>query len=92
MSTRKMDTVLAAIGREAARAHMRYGDFTSAHEAYGVLAEEVGELLEAIRSNNPEAVYREALQVSAVAYRLALLAELAMRGERDAFRARSGWA
>ena len=56
---------------EAVKARGRYGDFTSTHEAYGVLCEEVDELLSAIRANMAEEVLEEAIQVSAVALRLA---------------------
>lgn len=52
-------------------AEVRYGPFKSAHEAYGVLAEEMAELLDAIRANASESVRSEAIQVSAVARRLA---------------------
>lgn len=55
---------------EMARAEQRYGDFTSSHEGYGVLAEEVAELLDAIRANDGDAIAKEALQVAAVALRL----------------------
>lgn len=56
---------------EASRAELRYGPFHSTHEAYGVLAEEVAELFAAICANDLGAVEREAVQVSAVAARLA---------------------
>lgn len=55
---------------EADRAERRYGPFTSTHEGYGVLAEEMAELLDAIRANDGTAVEREALQVAAVAFRI----------------------
>ena len=58
--------------KEKHDATLKYGPFASAHEGYGVLAEEVAELLEAIRSNDRESVQIEACQVSAVAWRLAL--------------------
>lgn len=62
------DTVKA---REQA-ARTKYGCYTSTHEAYGVLAEEVAELLDAIRSNRPDAVRREAIDVAACALKLAV--------------------
>lgn len=71
---------------EAAAADRKFGPFTSTHEAYGVLAEEVLELLEAIRANDRDAVAREAIQVSAVAMRLAECCE------RRPFMERSGFA
>lgn len=52
-------------------ARARYGEFSSTHEAYGVLAEEVDELLDAIRCNDAQWVIDEAIDVAAVAIRLA---------------------
>lgn len=75
-----------AIRIEADAALNRYGPFTSSHEAYGVLAEEVAELLDAIRSNKRFSVQREAIQVAAVAMRLAEQLESGL----DAFLQRSG--
>lgn len=62
----------------AAIAIDRYGEFASTHEAYGVLAEEVDELLDAIRCNDAQWVIDEAIDVAAVAIRLAN--EIANRG------------
>ena len=55
-------------------AYLKYGQFTSTHEAYGVLAEEVAELLDEIRANNRDGVINEAIDVAAVATRLAIAA------------------
>lgn len=66
-----MDETLAAVRAEAERAADRYGPFTSTHEALGVLVEEIEELRGAIRDNVIEAVKLEAIQVAAVAARLA---------------------
>lgn len=63
--------VIDAVRREAVRAERKYGSPRSAHESYGVLAEEMAELLEAIKANNAKRVRDEAVQVSAVAARLA---------------------
>ena len=63
----------------------RYGSFTSTHEAFGVLAEEVAELLDAIRANKLESVRGEAIQVAAVALRLA-----ASCRNNGSFQSRSG--
>lgn len=63
-------TILEEIHAEAERASKRYGDFTSTHEALGVLTEEYHELLDAVRENAVEAVAIEALQVAAVALRI----------------------
>ena len=62
---------LHEIGEEAERARKKWGPFRSSHEAYGVLAEEMAELLEAIHANEDLCARREALQVAAVAYRFA---------------------
>lgn len=70
MSITRSD-VDAAIRQEIDLAEHRYGDPTSTHEAYGVLAEELDELLDAIRLNDAILIRREAVQVAAVATRLA---------------------
>ena len=59
------------INIEGDRAEDRYGPFKSTHEGLGVLTEEYHELMEAIRSNDLRAVEREAIQVAAVAARIA---------------------
>ncbi len=64
-------SVIDRVAAEMQSASDRYGDFTSTHEGYGVLAEEVDELLEAIRSNDRSRIEDEAVQVSAVAARIA---------------------
>lgn len=61
-----------AIHGERVKADARYGSFKSSHEGLGVLLEEFDELKRAIHSNDLDAVRREAIQVSAVAWRLAL--------------------
>ena len=70
------ESTLGAIRFEADEAQAKYGDFASAHEAYGVLAEEVTELFEGVRMSQlssacPEVIRREAVQVAAVALRIA---------------------
>ena len=64
-------TLLALWDKERQTAESKYGPFASAHEGYGVLAEELSELLEAIHGNDAQRVIVESIQVSAVAYRLA---------------------
>jgi NTP pyrophosphatase (non-canonical NTP hydrolase) len=83
------DTVNAIIS-EALEAEKRYGPYRSTHEAFGVLAEEVAELLDAIRSNSPAIVRAEAIQVAAVAMRLADQCD-AMVGLDSEFSDRSGF-
>lgn len=62
---------LAHLDAEATLADEGYGPFTSSHEGLGVLLEEVAELQDAIRSNVDVAIACEALQVAAVALRIA---------------------
>ena len=81
-----MIDAIAEVESEAETAQLRYGDFTSTHEALGVLAEEFSELIEAVRSNDLETIRSEAVQVSAVALRLAAQCSLPI----EAFRKRSG--
>lgn len=64
-------TLSQALRKEADDARDLWGPFRSAHEAYGVLAEEVMELLQAIHHNDIDHARREALQVAAVAFRFA---------------------
>ena len=61
--------------QELARIRSGYKTFASCHEGYAVLLEEVDELWEEIRIKDNErdysALYTEAIQVAAVAMRLA---------------------
>jgi hypothetical protein len=75
---------------EAEAARAKYGDFTSTHEALGVLEEERDELRAAIHENKLAAIQREAIQVAAVALRLADVCQRAIDGEAPVFRDRSG--
>lgn len=75
MSTRWAAAV-EAITQEAGAAQGKFGDFASMHEAFGVLSEEVAELFEGVRmqQGNPhraDVIRREAIQVAAVAMRIA---------------------
>ena len=74
--------------KEAARTQDKFGDFASMHEAYGVLAEEFAELFDAVRMRQNEngidehgqvhtrgeCIRDEAIQVAAVALRIAMQA------------------
>jgi NTP pyrophosphatase (non-canonical NTP hydrolase) len=71
------------VAREAVTAEVKYGSFTSAHEGYGVLAEEVAELLAAIRSNKLFSIQEEAIQVAAVALRIAQSLENSATAKRS---------
>lgn len=57
---------------EARRAteELNFPRFTSLHEGYAVLLEEVDEMWEEIKSNNKEAAVYEAIQVAAMALRI----------------------
>lgn len=61
---------------EAGLAYIKHGDLHSLHEGYGVLMEEVEELFDEIKNKNhdPGDVFKESLQVAAVAIRIAYLA------------------
>ncbi len=63
--------MLLKIEAEAEASRARWGAYRSQHEAYGVLAEEVHELLCAIQANDEASIRHEAMQVAAVAFRLA---------------------
>jgi NTP pyrophosphatase (non-canonical NTP hydrolase) len=82
--------LLEEIRDEAQSAHDRYGQFTSTHEALGVLVEEIDELKRAIQKNEMGSVAMEARQVSAVAGRLFAHADAALQGCAVEFCKRSG--
>ena len=63
---------LTAIIAKAEAAVDRYGPFASTHEALGVACEEWDELRAAIHANDLESVHKEAIDLAAVLYRLAL--------------------
>lgn len=65
---------LAQIDAERERADKRYGVFASSHEGLGVLVEECDELRDAVRSNNLTEIRLEAIQIAAVAARIAISA------------------
>jgi len=83
-------THVYAIVAEAEAARDKYGDFTSTHEALGVLVEEFDELRAAIHANDLAAISKESCQVAAVALRLHDVCERALAGEADGFKKRSG--
>jgi hypothetical protein len=67
--------VIEEAGKEAERAIERHGDFHSAHEAYGVLAEEVHEfwmeVLQKRHLRSPARMQAELIQIAAVAMKAA---------------------
>ncbi len=78
--------VLDRIYVEAQQSHLKYGSPTSMQESLGVLLEEFNELQEAIHVNDARAIEAEAIQVAAVAYRLAF----AIASDNRQFMVRSG--
>lgn len=87
-----LNQVLDDVRLEAAKASEAHGPFNSDHEAYGVLLEELDELWEHVKMKRPmrnrEAMYREAVQVAAVAARFARrVAALGVRSLADDDRA-----
>lgn len=86
-----MSKVQGEILAEVRRAGEKYGNLHSTHEGYGVLVEEVDELLDEIRLNNARTIRREAIQVSAVAMRLAEMCDMVLDGGNREFSKRSGF-
>lgn len=61
--------ILQDIQNEYDYAVKTYGNFTNIHEAYGVLAEEMYEVLKAIHENKTRDTYMEVSQVAAVCFK-----------------------
>lgn len=82
-----MNRVLAKADAELSEriyyAVSRYGPFASTHEALGVASEEWDELREAIRANDLCAIREEALDLAAVAFRLADACADGMRADTE---------
>lgn len=64
--TTRVQQAIEEIAVEVLWAMAKHGPLHSPHEGYGVLMEEVDELLEAIRRNDPVRVREEAIQVAAM--------------------------
>lgn len=79
-------TVMPELVTRISAADEKYSDYTSTHEAMGVITEEYAELIEAVRANDLTAVRSEALDIAAAAIRLAM----ACGEELPKFWARSG--
>jgi len=75
MSTVGLDVVDALMDRVAAVQH-KHGPIVDAHQGYGLLAEEVAELLDEIRHRDRvwRRIEEEAIDVAVVALRIAALA------------------
>lgn len=79
-----MSDLIAEIEERITKAHTRYGNFASTHEALGVAVEEWDELREAVRSNALGSVEAECLDLAAVLVRLArMLRQSNYRHERS---------
>lgn len=70
-----MDKILDAIKREAVQAAKIWAPFSSLHEAYAVLLEEVEELWDEVKRSQKDPdripyVKKEAIQVAAMAMRM----------------------
>jgi NTP pyrophosphatase (non-canonical NTP hydrolase) len=72
-SQETLDAVLLKIKQEVASAEAKWPAMNSAHEAYAVLLEEVGELWDHVKTNQKrrdvDAMRTEAIQVAAMAVR-----------------------
>jgi hypothetical protein len=62
--------ILQLVNHELYSAIDRHGAMRSAHEGYAVLLEEVDELWEEIKANDPEDAVKELIQVAAMAHRM----------------------
>jgi len=67
-----MNEVWLEIIEHAKVSDTRFGDFTSTHEAMGVMLEEWNELQSAVQANKIESIREEAIDLAAVCYRLAM--------------------
>lgn len=70
------DALINAIEKELEFARSNYPSFSSAHEGYSILAEEVDELWTHVKvkqkNRDPEEMQKEAIQIAAMAIRFAL--------------------
>lgn len=60
-------SALAEIFDEYKRARSKHGPMRGPHEGYAVLLEEVDELWDEVKGNNPERARKEVIQVAAMA-------------------------
>lgn len=65
----RIDAALVLVRDELIRASNKFGPFMSAHEGFAVLLEEVDELWDDVKKNNPTGAATEAIQVAAMATR-----------------------
>ncbi len=68
-----LEIVLEAVHAEYLRATSLHGSFSSTHEGWAVLREEVDELWDAVKKNDgKKALREEAIQVAAIAIRFCI--------------------
>ncbi len=67
-----IDAITAAIAQELRRATAKHGPMHSAHEAYGVIAEEWHEFMLAMHKNDLPEMRKEATQIAAMCARFLL--------------------
>lgn len=60
---------LSEVRAEVVRAIEKFPTFNSAHEGYAVIAEELDELWDAVKGNDPVDARKEAVQVAAMGIR-----------------------
>jgi hypothetical protein len=68
------------VARELASAVLKFGAFHNDHEGWAVLREEVDELWEAVKADDPMAARAEAVQVAAMAVRFVVDGDARRRG------------
>jgi len=69
VSSQELDAALALVRAEYIQASAKFGPFNSTHEGYAVIAEELDELWDDVKSNNRKGAVREAVQVAAMGIR-----------------------
>ena len=70
-----MQRYLEEIRDELDRATTKHGDFSSTHEALGVILEEFEELKEAIKNGDKENGQEEAIQLAAMCLKLLMASD-----------------
>lgn len=65
----EFENIVAEVREEYDRAVAKFGPFSSAHEGYAVLLEEMDELWEGIKKNDAGNMKEEIIQIAAMAIR-----------------------
>jgi len=66
---KELEPIVREVIAEFAKAMAKFGSFNSDHEGYAVLKEEVDELWDEIKRDNPTKAREEAIQVAAMGLR-----------------------